>query len=183
MACAKAGAAKAGIPQYEFLRLEAGAEKLFVMPVPFFNVLNGGVYSGNKIVFQETLIAPFGASLIAEARSELESSTPLVCEFPQISLGRILVLNFNFKLLGVVMRAPHEALDLLIAVVSNARYIGKIKLAIDPTSSEFYQESKYDIGFKGASNPYSPTQMIQLYQSLLQNYPMIFLKDLFSKKY
>ena len=37
------------------------------MPVPFFNVLNGGVHSGNKMAFQETMFAPVGASSIAEA--------------------------------------------------------------------------------------------------------------------
>lgn len=37
------------------------------MPVPFFNVLNGGVHSGNKMAFQETMIAPVGASSFAEA--------------------------------------------------------------------------------------------------------------------
>lgn len=47
---------------YEFLRRESGAKKPFVMPVPFFNVLNGGVHSGNKMAFQETMIAPVGAS-------------------------------------------------------------------------------------------------------------------------
>ena len=56
-----------GIPLYEFLRRESGAKKPFVMPVPFFNVLNGGVHSGNKMAFQETMIAPVGASSFTEA--------------------------------------------------------------------------------------------------------------------
>lgn len=52
---------------YEFLRRESGAQKPYVMPVPFFNVLNGGVHSGNKMAFQETMIAPVGATSITEA--------------------------------------------------------------------------------------------------------------------
>lgn len=56
-----------GAPLYEFLRRESGAKKPFVMPVPFFNVLNGGVHSGNKMAFQETMIAPVGASSVTEA--------------------------------------------------------------------------------------------------------------------
>ncbi|KAJ5931732.1 hypothetical protein N7516_006221 [Penicillium verrucosum] len=67
MACARAGAAHLDIPLYEFLRRESGAKKPFVMPVPFFNVLNGGVHSGNKMAFQETMIAPVGASSFTEA--------------------------------------------------------------------------------------------------------------------
>lgn len=52
---------------YEFLRRESGAKKPYVMPVPFFNVLNGGVHSGNTMAFQETMIAPVGATSITEA--------------------------------------------------------------------------------------------------------------------
>jgi enolase len=48
--------------------LEAGASKApYVMPVPFFNVLNGGVHSGNTMAFQEIMLAPVGATSIAEA--------------------------------------------------------------------------------------------------------------------
>lgn len=55
------------IPLYEFLRRESGAKKPYIMPVPFFNVLNGGVHSGNKMAFQETMIAPVGATSLTEA--------------------------------------------------------------------------------------------------------------------
>jgi enolase len=57
-----------GIPLYEFLRLESGALKgPYIMPVPFFNVLNGGVHSGNTMAFQEIMIAPVGATSMAGA--------------------------------------------------------------------------------------------------------------------
>lgn len=55
------------MPLYEFLRRASGAKRPFVMPVPFFNVLNGGVHSGNGMAFQEIMIAPVGASSITEA--------------------------------------------------------------------------------------------------------------------
>lgn len=67
MACARAGAAEQGVPLYEFLRLESGSTKPYVMPVPFFNVLNGGVHSGNAMTFQEFMIAPVGATSFAHA--------------------------------------------------------------------------------------------------------------------
>lgn len=57
-----------GEPLYEFLRREAGADKgPYIMPVPFFNVLNGGVHSGNTMAFQEIMIAPVGATSFEEA--------------------------------------------------------------------------------------------------------------------
>lgn len=56
-----------GVPLYEFLRGEAGVEGPFVLPVPFLNVLNGGVHSGNKMAFQEFMIAPVGATSFEES--------------------------------------------------------------------------------------------------------------------
>lgn len=85
MACARAGAAEAvcpsfqypqvvsvlmkiqGIPLYEFLRREAEVSGSYILPVPFMNVLNGGVHSGNMMAFQEFMIAPVGATSFTEA--------------------------------------------------------------------------------------------------------------------
>ncbi|KAF4771998.1 hypothetical protein HAV15_011095 [Penicillium sp. str.  len=67
MACARAGAAASGLRLYEYLRRESGAKTPYVLPVPFFNVLNGGVHPENKTAFQETMIAPVAATSIAEA--------------------------------------------------------------------------------------------------------------------
>jgi enolase len=55
------------MPLYEFLRREAGATKPYILPVPFFNVLNGGMHSGNAMAFQEFMIAPSGATTFAQA--------------------------------------------------------------------------------------------------------------------
>lgn len=55
------------IPLYDFLRREAGLSEDVVMPVPFFNVLNGGAHSGNTMAFQEFMLAPVGASSMREA--------------------------------------------------------------------------------------------------------------------
>ena len=56
-----------GLQLYEYLSRESGAKTPYVLPVPFFNVLNGGVHSGNKMAFQETMIAPVGATSVSEA--------------------------------------------------------------------------------------------------------------------
>ncbi|KAJ5392056.1 hypothetical protein N7509_007546 [Penicillium cosmopolitanum] len=181
MACARAGAAHSGIPLYEFLRREAGANYPFVMPVPFFNVLNGGVHSGNKMAFQETMIAPVGASSITEA-------VKMGSEVYQ-HLKKVIIEKFGSSAIGIgdeggfapPISEPHEALDLLVQAVSNAGLSGKIKFAIDPASSEFFRESKYDIGFKGATKLKTAKEMMGLYQSLLEEYPVVLLEDPFAQ--
>lgn len=77
---------------------------------------------------------------------------------------------------------PHEALDLLVEAISDAGYTGKVKLAIDPASSEFYKEGSYDIGLKtGTADPRDRKQMGKLYQQLLEKYPLVLLEDPFAE--
>jgi len=54
-------------PLYDFIRRESGTTGPYILPVPFFNVLNGGVHSGNTMAFQEIMMAPTGASSFHEA--------------------------------------------------------------------------------------------------------------------
>ncbi|KAJ5889376.1 hypothetical protein N7504_010186 [Penicillium tannophilum] len=182
MACARAGAAHSEIPLYESLRRQSGAQKPFVMPVPFFNVLNGGVHSGNKMAFQETMIAPVGASSFTEA-------VQMGSEVYQ-QLKKVIVEKFGPSAAGIgdeggfapPISQPHEALDLLAQAVSLAGYTGKIKFAIDPASSEFFREGNYDLGFKDKKpNVHSPKQLTGLYHLLLQEYPVVLLEDPFAE--
>ena len=66
MAVSKAGAAEKGVPLYKHIADLAGNGKL-VLPVPAFNVINGGSHAGNKLAMQEFMILPVGASTFAEA--------------------------------------------------------------------------------------------------------------------
>lgn len=77
---------------------------------------------------------------------------------------------------------PTEALDLLVTAVKNAGHEGKVKFAIDPASSEFYANGKYDLGFKtNDSNVLSSEELHALYKSLLDRYPIILLEDPFAE--
>lgn len=76
---------------------------------------------------------------------------------------------------------PHEALDLLVQAVSNTGYSGKIKFAIDSASTDFFRCGKYDLGFKDGPNFQSPRELMDLYRSLLQKYPIVSLEDPFAE--
>lgn len=73
-------------------------------------------------------------------------------------------------------------MDLLTTAVKKAGHEGKIKFAIDPASSEFYSEGKYDLGFK-SKKPcrLSASDMADLYRSLMDKYPIILLEDPFAE--
>lgn len=182
MACARAGASLAGIPLYEFLRRESGAKKPYVMPVPFFNVLNGGVHSGNTMAFQEIMLAPVGAQSVAEA-------VRMGSEVYQ-QLKKVITRKFGSSATGIgdeggfapPISQPHEAFDLLVTAVEECGYTNKIKYAMDPASSEFFKNGNYDIGFKGKTpDVQSPKQLQNLYNHLIDKYPIILLEDPFAE--
>ena len=187
---------------YEFLRQEAELTKPYIMPVPFFNVLNGGVHSGNLMAFQEFMIAPVGATSITHAvqmgsdvyqmlktvikskfggSGKLSSSSPYVSPltFPAIGVGD----EGGF---APPISKPHEALDLLVTAIEKCGYTRKVKIGLDPASGEFFRSGIYDLGFKDESSKasdtrMSATQLSQLYQDLIDKYPIVLLEDPFAE--
>ncbi|KAI1740233.1 Enolase, C-terminal TIM barrel domain-containing protein [Xylaria scruposa] len=184
MACARAGAAGAGVSLYDFFRKEAGLpESDVVIPVPFFNVLNGGAHSGNDMAFQEFMIAPVGAANMKEAiRMGAETYYQLQAVIER-KFGKSGVAIGDEGGFAPPIHHPEEALELLTAAVNQAGYTGKIKFGIDPASSEFYRDGSYDIGFKRdeALNLVS-SELAGLYDDLISRYPVVLLEDPFAEE-
>ncbi len=67
MAVCRAGAAKRKVPLYQHIADLAGNKDAYILPVPCFNIINGGSHAGNKLAMQEFMILPTGASTFAEA--------------------------------------------------------------------------------------------------------------------
>ena len=168
----------------------------FIMPVPFFNVLNGGVHSGNEMAFQEFMLAPVGASSFREA-------VQIGCECYQ-QLKQIIVKKFGANGMSPLVFAdlkaggigdeggfappisrPQQALDLLTQAVKEAGYEGKVAFAIDPASQEFLNSSgKYHLDIKAATQKHeklTPSKLSELYRSLLSSYPILLLEDPFGQ--
>ena len=77
---------------------------------------------------------------------------------------------------------PHEYLDLVTEAAAEAGYCGRVVFGMDPASSEFFRNGKYDLGFKsGKSDELSPKQLMELYRTLLKKYPIILLEDPFAE--
>ena len=174
-----------GIPLYEHLAVLAGRPKdSFVMPVPFFNVLNGGVHSGNPMAFQEFMVAPVGATSMTHA---VQMGAEIYSH-----LKSIISSKFGKSAIGIgdeggfapPISQPHEALDVLLEAIKAAGHEGKVKIGIDPASEEFLEKKngKYNIGMKWDSpRSLSPEEMSKLYHGLLDKYPVALLEDPFGQ--
>lgn len=187
MAVWRAAASAKDLPLYRFLQDFCETQQSCIMPVPFFNVLNGGMHSGNTMAFQEFMIAPLGANNMTEAvriGSEVYHS-----------LKKVVAKKYGPSAIGVgdeggfapPISTPHEALDLLVMAIEASGHTGKVKIGIDPASQEFFSEKAklYDLGFK-EKGPEQRAKldaeaMAKLYHEILEHYPVILLEDPFGQ--
>ncbi|KAI5291167.1 hypothetical protein KEM52_000238 [Ascosphaera acerosa] len=184
MAVLRAAAGARDLPLYEVIRQEASIATYWVIPTPFFNVLNGGKHSGSPMAFQEFMIAPVGAPSFTEA-------VRYGCETYQ-ALKRIIAKKYGQAATNVgdeggfspPISSVEEALDLLVEAVKDAGHTNDIAFGIDSASSEFYDKQKdtYNLGFKSETpSLHTPGQLANLYLQLLQKYPIILLEDPFAQ--
>ncbi|KAJ3630083.1 hypothetical protein Zmor_027086 [Zophobas morio] len=183
MAACRAAAAALSIPLYRFLNKLADSPKM-VLPVPCFNVINGGCHAGNYLAPQEFFIIPTGASSFAEAM-KIGSET-------YHHLKAIIKKKYGLDSTAVGDEggfAPNvkdidEALELLVKAIESAGHTGKVKIGSDPASSEFYNKEldRYDLDFKvpGDSKKdrvLTRQQLIDAWEGWCDKYPIILIED------
>ncbi|BDA47873.1 Enolase [Coccomyxa sp. Obi] len=185
IAVCRAGAAAKKVPLYKHIGDLAGNTQL-VLPMPCFNVINGGVHSGNYLAPQEFMIVPVGASSFKEAM-EMGSET-----YHHLKL--LIQAKYGLKAANVgdeggfspPLSTFEEALDLLVSAIKDAGYTDRIKIGIDPASSEFFKDGVYDLNFKdpdrAGKDLLSAEALGELYKKLLKGYPIIFFEDPFEQE-
>ncbi|XP_065304682.1 enolase isoform X2 [Dermacentor albipictus] len=184
LAVCKAGAAQKGVPLYRHIADLAGNSKV-VMPVPAFNVINGGSHAGNKLAMQEFMILPTGAPSFTEAMrmgSEVYHT-----------LKNVIKKKFGLDATAVGDEggfAPNfqdnrEALELLQEAINLAGYAGQVEIGMDVAASEFYKNGKYDLDFKNEnSNPdnYLDRDALKaMYEDFIRSYPIASIEDPFEQ--
>merc|ERR1712133_310509 len=143
----KAGAAHKGVPLYRHIADLAGIKDV-MMPVPAFNVINGGSHAGNKLAMQEFMILPTGASSFSEA---MRMGSEIYHHLKSVIKGK-----FGLDATAVGDEggfAPNildnkEGLNLISEAIKKAGYTGKVEIGMDVAASEFHKDGKYDLDFK-----------------------------------
>uniref|UniRef100_A0AAY4DZF2 phosphopyruvate hydratase n=1 Tax=Denticeps clupeoides TaxID=299321 RepID=A0AAY4DZF2_9TELE len=183
LAVCKAGAAEKGVPLYRHIADLAGNPEV-ILPVPAFNVINGGSHAGNKLAMQEFMILPVGASSFKEAMR--------IGAEVYHNLKNVIKEKYGKDATNVGDEggfAPNilenkEALELLKNAISKAGYSDKIVIGMDVAASEFYKEGKYDLDFKSPDDPsryISPDKLADLYKSFVKDYPVVSIEDPFDQ--
>ncbi len=162
-------------PLYKYLSEIAGT-KYNVLPVPCMNILNGGVHSRwQGADFQEFMIAPIGAKNFHEAirwGSEVYQALRKVLQEKNLTVGVGDEGGFAPK-----VSSNKEPLDFIIEGIEKAGYKPEkdIAICLDPASSEFYQDGKYNL--RTENRLLSSREMIEYYKKLVSNYPIVLIED------
>lgn len=185
IAVAQAAAAEKGVPLYKHLADLAGVKAPFVLPLPCFNVINGGSHAGNKLAFQEFMLLPTGASSFTEA---MKMGTETYHTLKKVITGKYGIDASNVGDEGGFapnVSGADEALELLTEAIKKAGYEGKIKLALDVASSEFYKDGKYDLDFKNPKSDKSKwitgKELAEIYLGYVKKYPIVSIEDPFDQ--
>lgn len=185
LAVAKAGAGEKGVPLYVHFADLAGSKKPFVLPVPSFNVINGGSHAGNKLAMQEFMIMPTGASSFSEAMKIGSEVYHTLKSVIKAKYGQDATNVGDEGGFAPNIQDNREGLELLVTAIEKAGYTGKVKIAMDCAASEFYVDGKYDLDFKNPnSNPeerITGQQLSELYKSFADNYPVVSIEDAFDQ--
>jgi enolase len=172
MALARALAGSAGIPLWQWLTPD---EVTASLPVPHFNVLNGGVHAVNELDYQEFMIAPIGAPSMTEAvRAGGEVYAALRSELISRKLSVGLGDEGGF---APEISEPEEALGLLVQAINAAGYrAGRdgVSIALDPAASEFRES---DGRYKVAGDLLTSAEMIDRYVAMTQSFPVHLIED------
>ena len=173
MALTKAAAAANNEPLYMYIG-ELFGEIPHRLPVPMCNVINGGKHAGQENSIQEHMLMPTGAKNFSEGIRMVSESYHHLAKLLKEKYGASGILigdEGGFAPAQIVN--VDERLDLMLKAVENAGWVDKMKIALDPASSEFFYDGVYKIG----KTSYSGGEMVDFYVQLCDRYPIVSIED------
>ena len=169
MAAARAAAKSLNIPLYRYL----GGTNASVLPVPMFNIINGGAHANNSVDFQEFMIMPFGFENFSDA---LRAATEIYHKLKGIlnAAGHSTAVGDEGGF-APNLKDNEEPLALIMQAIKEAGYeAGKqVKLALDVAASELYKDGFYELEGK----KFSSDELIARYSQLCEKYPIFSIED------
>ena len=169
MAVARAAAKSLNIPLYRYL----GGANASVLPVPMFNIINGGAHANNSVDFQEFMIMPFGFDNFSDA---LRAAAEIYQTLKKIlnDAGHSTAVGDEGGF-APNLKDNEEPIKIIMEAIAKAGYKAgeQIKIALDVAASELYENGKYKLENK----EFSSEEMIEYYANLCEKYPIFSIED------
>lgn len=174
MAVARAAAVSANLPLYRYL----GGDDAVILPVPMFNILNGGAHADNNVDFQEFMIGPVGAPTFSESlRMGAEIYHALKSILKQKGYGTGVGDEGGF---APSLKSNVEAIEVILEGIDKVGLKAgeDVAIALDPATSELYREEdgKYEF-YKSDKSRKTTEEMIDLWEGWVNQYPIISIED------
>jgi enolase len=172
LALARAVAETRHLPLYRSL----GGDGASLLPVPLMNILNGGAHADNNVDFQEFMIVPWGAETFADAlRMGVETFHHLKKVLSKKGHATAVGDEGGF---APNLRSNTEALEQILEAIQAAGYKPgeQIALALDPASTEFYEDGQY-VFKKSDQSKRSSEQMVEFWADWARQYPIVSIED------
>jgi enolase len=172
LAVAHAAAADLGFPLFRYL----GGPFADVLPVPMLNILNGGKHTEwQSTDLQEFMVMPVGAESVADA---IRMGAEIYRALGKVLEGRGLSTSVGDEGgFAPSLKSNRDALEAIVEAIRNAGYAAgeDVVLALDPASTEFYEDGAYVLRKEGRS--LSASEMVQFYADLVDEFPIVSLED------
>ncbi|MGH0036106.1 MAG: phosphopyruvate hydratase [Myxococcota bacterium] len=171
LAAAHAGAAASGQPLYRFL----GGDSADLLPAPMMNVLNGGAHADNNVDLQEFMLYPLGAPSFSEAlRWGAEVFHRLKAVLAEKGYATSVGDEGGF---APNLGSNREAVELVLLAIEQAGYRPgeDISIALDPATSEIYDDGVYDLAGEGQKK--STAEMVEFWRDWVDRYPIVSIED------
>ncbi|MBE6991630.1 MAG: phosphopyruvate hydratase [Ruminococcaceae bacterium] len=170
LACARAAADALGVSLYNYI----GGVNAKTLPVPMMNILNGGAHASNNVDIQEFMVMPVGAESFAEALR--------MCAEVFHNLKKVISAEGGSTAVGDEggfapdLSDDEDALKLIVKAIDKAGYTGKVRIALDVASSDWFKEDgMYHLPKAGTVK--SAADLVAQYKDYCEKYPIISIED------
>lgn len=171
-ACARAAAKSSGMPLYRYLADAVPAR----IPMPMFNVINGGKHADSGLDVQEFMLVPVGAPSFAEAMR-------YAAETVEALQGLLRMRGYTTSVgdeggFAPMLEHNEDAFDVILEAIDAAGYRAgtDIAIAIDAAATSFAVDGKYRLS-RTSYRDKTSSDMVDLYASWLEKYPLISIED------
>ena len=171
VAVARAASNVLGLPLYRYL----GGAGVHCLPVPMFNMINGGPYSRGQAEFQEFLLAPASARSYSEALRMGVEVFYILASTIEKRYGHGCVRLGASAGYTTPSSEPAEIIETLLEATEQAGYGGLFKVGLDCAASHFYDEGKGSYHFRGRE--VRRDEMIRYLEELVASYPLFYIED------
>ncbi len=172
LALARAAAARSRKPLYAYL----GGATARVLPVPMFNILNGGAHADNTVDLQEFMVMPVGARSFADG---LRMGAEILHALRAVLRGRKLSTGVGDEGgFAPNLASDEEALAAIMEAIKAAGYRAgtQVRIAIDAAASELWKDGRYVFRKSGAADR-SQADMVDMYADWVERYPIVSIED------